>query len=100
MSLRGLGFGAGGTRRPGDVREEGAADGVELGHAGSGALEGAADSEITRVMRAVRRPVSRAPRGPSSTASKARGREQEHSNHDAQGSLLARGRDVGTWLTG
>ena len=64
-----------------------------------GALEGTADSEITRVMRAVRRPVSRAA-WTFQHRLQGQGYEQEHSDHDAQGSLLARGRDVETWLTG
>ncbi len=46
MSLRGRGFGAGDTRRTGDARAEGDADGAELGGIGLGALESAADSEI------------------------------------------------------
>ena len=41
MSLRGLGFGAGGIRRTGDVLAEGVADGAELG-----AREGIKDSGI------------------------------------------------------
>jgi hypothetical protein len=46
MSLRGLGFEAGETRRTGDARAEVAADGAELGGTGLDALEIAGNSGI------------------------------------------------------